>query len=423
MRCLKQRRSPTNEERPIHTPGVWALALACATIGACSAKDGLEPPNDAGVAVDAGGDAGVEEPPACVRWCDRLTACGLETYDEARCEAACPEALAPPFLERCVPCLQSARCEDLHASCFAPAAACHRAPSVGFIMSGRGFESAGGTAVYGAVVDFAGVPTGVVAESTISEGGFVLDFGQALVPGLPHRIAYFVDADGDGTCDPAVDIAGLREVRTDEPLILLYATLEDEAEAAPEVCAHFRPLAELCARRCEREVACGIEVHLDVCQPACEARYTPTLLTRCIECLESNACGVADSACRQHGGACNDELPPPTATLVIVASGFEPYEGARVRGLVEGQDGRILTPTHTATVNAGRFTFDFGRSFWPGQDYDIHYYADVDGDGACTAADPGWVHRVSIGEDIIFVLSYAPLEMAVEADVCAHFVD
>jgi hypothetical protein len=77
--------------------------------------------------------------------------------------------------------------------------------------------------------------------------------------------------------------------------------------------------------------------------------------------------------------------------MSVTASGFEAHEGAAVQLLTRSLQTGAVFGRGQATVAAGGFGFRFPRAFVSFTYQEVFWYVDLDGDGACTAADhPGY---------------------------------
>jgi hypothetical protein len=78
--------------------------------------------------------------------------------------------------------------------------------SVSFVLNATGFDAYEGEAAVIALSP--GANTFVYDNQQVSSGGFSATWTEEAFVGSTHLVLFYVDRDGDGDCDPAVDVPG-----------------------------------------------------------------------------------------------------------------------------------------------------------------------------------------------------------------------
>ncbi len=376
----------------------WLGLLAALSSAACSGDEGgsAKPTSDAGV--DAAADGAVDPCPA---HCELLKDCGATPSDvdcAALCEGGLPEA--PVYSESCRGCIDG-RCEQI-GTCVQDEQRCG-APSVEVMLSIDSLPPGADTQVR--MTLWGGAPLVATSSKEVGEQGVaVLSLGRAGHPGLGYRLRYFTDADGDGVCQPGVDITGEGEVFIEEPLSLIYAMVGAPPEA--DLCAEFPSKQALCQTRCDEAARCGSAEAGAGCVEWCRAEPTrPTL--DCLACQAGRSCAEQALACQQPGGACEVGYVPPDVTLLI-ATGEEMFpdeDGRAVYAKVRNSAGRLLAEGPEVVIQDGGFFMNFGEIVWQEQTYTVTFFIDRDGEGSCGSGD--LVYDLDVTVEGNTVLHYA----------------
>lgn len=82
-----------------------------------------------------------------------------------------------------------------------------------------------------------GKPMGAQVQGAVVDGGFALDFTDALWAQSSVRAAWFLDVDGDGRCDPEVDVGG--SVALEAPFTAHATMAADGTSAGTPECGLF----------------------------------------------------------------------------------------------------------------------------------------------------------------------------------------
>ena len=338
----------------------------------------------------------------CSQWCENMRDCAVVGYEPDDCLETCTTIYDTDFMEPCAQCLEETSCSELRADCLSPDTACYQTPSTSFIFDASEFsDDLIGRQGYGRIVTYDGHDIGAFTQSEIraESNNLHLGFGTVLTPAMHYWLYYYVDADDDGVCDPAIDPSYFAEIKNDELSAVVYQFQEVPEQTSPEICEEFTSLPELCLSRCERLDECGsLSESVTDCRTSCEEELSPSFLNQCVPCLQDQQCSDHAQACDQTGGLCDEDRIPPETEFLLYGSQFGDYEGHTVYAFVEDMAGQILTPTLERTIEDGGFFLHFGQSVWMNQTYIIVFFIDIDGTGQCDDTDPGWALEVEVEE-------------------------
>lgn len=116
------------------------------------------------------------------------------------------------------------------------------------------------------------------------------------------------------------------------------------------------------------------------------------------------------------------DTPATMYDLTFSGTAFLPHAGQTLKVVVLEQSGDAVAAEDQATVAAdGSFSFTWPAVLKGGVAYEVTYYADLNGNGACDAppTDHGWQKDIeAVSADVTLTVTH---NTDFAADVCTHF--